>query len=89
MDETAAVKLTDIGEEYRAVCEVVGLEKGLALARQMGGQRIYVPKLDSLRNQIKYRCIRRDFDGRNYRQLARKYGYTPRWIRQIVNTNEG
>jgi Mor family transcriptional regulator len=87
MDETA-VKLSDIGREYRTVCEVIGLEKGLELAKAMGGDRIYVPRLESLLNKIKYRRIRRDFDGGNYRELARKYGYTVRWIRMIVNNPE-
>ena len=83
-----SLRIDDLPAESRALAQVIGLENLLALARQLGGQRIYIPILDSLLRQLKYRAVRREFNGHNYLQLSLKYGYTKRWIREIVNQGQ-
>ena len=78
------LSLDDIPGEYRAACEIIGLEKALALARVFGGISLYVPKIEKLLRHIKYRLIRQEFNGRNHRQLAAKYGYSVKWVQMIV-----
>ena len=78
------VTLEDLNSEYRKVCEIIGMEKALALAKAFSGMPIYVPKVAAVMRTVKHRYIRKEFTGDNYKELARKYGYTVRWIRMIV-----
>ena len=80
----------DIPERQRLIIETIGMEKALLLYRRFDGSRLYVPSLKSLSARMKYQAIRNEFDGSNYDQLAKKYGYTGRWIRFIIHkTKDG
>jgi Mor family transcriptional regulator len=83
------ISVQDLPAEYQAVARIIGMEKALELSKSAGGSSIYVPKINSLMRGIKHRAVRREFTGANYRQLAQKYGYTEKWIRDIVNSKEG
>ena len=78
------IGLKDLPKELQVVGSVIGVAKVLELSRALGGGMIYVPKFDTLVRPAKYDAIRREFNGRNHRDLARKYGYSVRWIRFIV-----
>lgn len=49
-------------------------------AKQYGGNMFYISKIEP-----KHREIRDSFNGRNYAELAKRYGLTERQIRNIVN----
>ena len=80
----ARFTIMDMPEEFRQVCKILGMELAVELARQMGGTHFYVPRLASLLREAKYQAIRNEFTGKNYRELARKYGYTVQRIKDIV-----
>ena len=54
------------------------------LVRSFNGTSIYIPKIESLEKAVRDELIKEEFDGRNYRELALKYGLTETWIRNIV-----
>ncbi len=56
----------------------------IVLARHFGGGMVYFPKLDKALIRIRDEKIRKEFNGHNYRDLARKYGITESWVREIV-----
>jgi Mor family transcriptional regulator len=80
----AAMSIESLPETYQDVAEVFGMEGALRLARRSGGMRIYVPKFDSLVRDRRDEMIRKEFTGSNHRELARKYGLSETWIREIV-----
>ena len=80
----ARFTIMDMPEEFRLVCKIVGMELAVELTEKMGGTHFYVPRLASLLREMKYQTIRKEFTGENYRELARKYGYTVQWIKDIV-----
>lgn len=61
-----------------------------ALCRELHplGQ-VQVPSVQVLRETVKRQdrdeAIRREFDGRNYQALARKYGISKRQVRRVVD----
>jgi Mor family transcriptional regulator len=59
-----------------------------ALCRRMmseyGGEPLYIPKGRSWQLEERYEKIFAEFNGRNHRQLAKKYNCTVRWIQEIV-----
>jgi Mor family transcriptional regulator len=50
------------------------------LYRNLAGQQVYVPKGGDKRDAMLYD----DFDGKNYLELAHRYGLTDRWVRAIL-----
>jgi len=49
-----------------------------------GGPPLYIPRLAELERNQRNRRIQKDFNGRNYHELALKYKLTERSIRRIV-----
>lgn len=72
-------------ENYQEVAEIVGMEAALRLAQHLGGGRIYYPKIESLLRDKRDAKIRAEFTGFNHRELARHYGLTESWVREIIH----
>ena len=82
------ITLDDLPDEARQIAEAIGIEALLALSAKLGGERVYIPLPERLAVAARNREIRAAFTGRNYRELAVKYGLTVRWIRAIVASEE-
>ena len=74
----------DIPGQYREVAEILGLDAALRLARECGGESIYIPKIENIFRNARDRAIRAEFNGSNFRELAKKYKLSVNWVRQIV-----
>ena len=79
------VSIDDLPDECRQIADVIGLDGLLALSAKLGGERIYIPLPERLATAARNRAIRAAFNGRNYHELAIRYGLTVRWIRSIVS----
>ena len=79
-----ALEMTDVPKTYRKICEVIGLGKGLKLAKEFGGDKIYIPKTRRVSVKLVHKKIQSEFTGANIGELVEKYGYTETWIREIV-----
>jgi Mor family transcriptional regulator len=67
--------------ELEILKNIVGDEAFKKLQIELGGNNVYIPKL----NQDKLRRIHEDFDaGVDLRGIARKYDYTLSWIRILM-----
>ena len=85
MDDIKPEQLADI---YRDMSEIVGIEKTVLIYSAFKGQQVSFP-VHLFSAEYMRRCIRDEFDGTNIRQLALKYGYSERWIREIIKNNTG
>lgn len=74
----------ELPEPYRDISKMIGLRNTLKLADKYQGTAIYLPKLDALVRRARDERIRAEFNGGNYRALARKYGLTETWVRQVI-----
>lgn len=83
-DALKSISLDDLQEQYREYAEVIGVENLLNLSQFCGGTQIYIPKTDELLKELKYRCIRAEYNGENIRQLAIKYNVSESTIYRIV-----
>jgi Mor family transcriptional regulator len=75
----AQIKIEDLPRIYQTFAKIIGLENVLKLAREIGGECIYCPKLNGPKSPfIKQRDagIIAEFDGHNARALAIKHGIT-------------
>ncbi|MFQ8732064.1 MAG: Mor transcription activator family protein [Enterocloster bolteae] len=76
MDLLDRVQMEDLDEEQRTLAGLIGIEAFRALVRNYNGTPIYIPKIESLEKPVRDELIREEFDGKNYRELALKYGLT-------------
>lgn len=67
-----------------ALAETIGIEAVKQVIRTFGGESIYIPKTESVVRSGRDRVIYQEFNGSNYRQLARKFNLSLQQIRNIV-----
>lgn len=85
MEELEAdTTLEDIAEPYRLVVEMIGLKNVLKLSRYFMGDKIYLPEAERILAPARNRRIRREYNGRNAKELAKEYDLTTNQILQIV-----
>ena len=80
----ADIKEADLPQACQEVAEIIGIEATIKLAGHFGGMRLYFPRLGETLKARRDELIRREFTGLNHRDLARKYGLSETWIREIV-----
>lgn len=68
-------------DTYTDLVTAFGNEKAYGIVNVYRGELIYFPKLKSAAVRDK---ILQEFTGYNYTELSRKYGYSERYIREIV-----
>lgn len=78
------VTLDDMDEGQRQLAELIGLENYRKIVKTYGGTAIYVPKYEWLSKVERDNRIIAEYNGYNTKALARKYGLTDTWIRNIV-----
>ena len=66
------------------IIEIAGLCTAKRLVEGFGGDAFYFPKVESVIRKARDRRIAKEFTGFNHRELADKYGLTPRHVRCIV-----
>ena len=70
---------------YKDIAEIVGEEAAEALYRNFRGQQVVFPnKLYS--SAYTAQKIREEFNGKNVKELALKYGFTEIWVRTLLKT---
>ena len=79
-----AIRAEDLPAELAEIAEQIGLDALLRLVELRGGETLYLPKKERLAIAARDRAIVKAFNGHNCRELARKHGLTPRWVRIIV-----
>lgn len=68
---------------YKEIAEEFGLDIAIKFYSSFKGLNITFPMKFYNRNHVLQQIIE-EFNGQNYKELARKYGYSDRWIRKIL-----
>ena len=79
------LKYENLPEDYRALADIIGFENAIRLGYFYGGIPLNLKKMDSILAPIRNDLIRKEFNGKNHNELARKYKLTTRWIYDIVS----
>jgi Mor family transcriptional regulator len=86
MIQQTDIKIEDLPLEFQDMAKRFGIEAALWVIRMRGGEYVYIPRMPSILRTARNRLIRSEFDGSNFRHLARKYHLSTVYIRKIVNT---
>lgn len=85
MHANQKIQFEDLPPDFQDLAAEICFEATVKLIESRGGEGLYIPKPEKVLRAARDRAIRREFDGTNHRELARKYGLTVTWIRAIVN----
>lgn len=89
MDLLDRLTVDDLTGEQRELAETIGLEAYKKLVRYVNGDFIYIAQEDSITKGVRNEDMRMEFNGYNYRGIARKYKMTVRNVRNIVDGRGG
>lgn len=84
-DLKSKIKVDELPEPYQTIFDLIGLENTLMIAKELGGTRHYFPKFESLFRDSRNQMIYNEFNGSNYREIAKKYNLSETRIREIIN----
>lgn len=76
----------DLNEEQQHLAELIGLDNFAKLVQVFGGTNIYIPKAEAFERSIRNEKIRQEYNGRNIKSLAVKYGLTERQVYKLIDT---
>ncbi|WP_219639033.1 Mor transcription activator family protein [Cohnella sp. CFH 77786] len=82
------VSCEELPHPYRKMAELIGVPATLELAKHFGGTYEYMPKFDKAIGPARDRIICKEFDGTNYKDLARKYNLSETYIRSLTRPKE-
>lgn len=68
---------------YSDISEVIGVDITILLFKYYKGLQVTFPTRLLSKEYVKEQ-IKKEFDGANTKELARRYAYSERWIRQMI-----
>lgn len=78
------IPLSELPQSYQIMINLVGRENTFKIAKEFGGERTYLQRLDSCLIPIRDRKIIQEYKGFNAKDLGRKYSLTSTMIHGIV-----
>lgn len=76
--------IEDIGERYREIVGLIGLDNFIKLSNFSRGEELYFPKVENVVGPARNRRIKKEFNGYNHKELADKYNLTVKQISNIM-----
>lgn len=82
-DEANEITPNDLAGDYACIAEIIGIENTILLHKHYRGQQITLPqRLYSVQYVVKE--VERQLGTHSLSDLAKKYGYTERRLRQLI-----
>lgn len=85
MDIERLTSHEQLSGDQRELAESIGIETYRKLVADYGGSHVYVCKVETVLRELRNNEIYNQFNGSNYRELAKKYNLSPKTIREIVS----
>ena len=83
------ITFNDLDADQRELAECIGIDAYRNLLRNYAGSCVYVRKPDRVTNSIRNADIRKEFNGCNHQELAKKFGLSVVTIRRIISASGG
>ena len=79
------IRIEDLQEQHRQYAQIIGVDNMIALAQEYGGTQIYIPKVDELIKNRKYRAISEGYgQGATIKELAARYQVSESTVYRLV-----
>ena len=86
--EPGEINCESLNGVYREIADLLGPEAALTLHRFYRGQQVSFP-VNLFTTDFIIRQMLEEYNGRNIKQLATKYGYSEKWTRKRINEQLG
>jgi len=83
MEKAKPTEISGLNDVYRELFDLMGFENMQKLYAQYRGFQINFPTRMYNKDYVRG-VIKKEFDGTNAHELARRYGYSERWIKHIA-----
>lgn len=83
MVSIGADETNGLNDLYREMVNVIGYDNTMALYSYYKGQQITFPTRLFKSEYIK-KILKQQYNGKNIKMLAKTYGYSERWIRELI-----
>ncbi len=77
-------KYAHLNGVYKEIAEEFDLDTSQRFHKLFKGLNVNFP-IRFLDRQYVIENMRKEYDGKNLKTIARKYGYSERWVRKIIN----
>jgi Mor family transcriptional regulator len=85
--EVKEIKIKHLNGIYKDIAETLGIEMAVSIYKNYKGLQITFPKTFLSKEYVKEKIVN-EYDGKNTKRLARRYGYSERWIIQIIKNKK-
>ncbi len=76
----------DFTEDVQLLCSEFGMATALRMIKLFGGQAVYFKSLKEVVRPVRDKIIRERFNGgSDYKDLAKEFGLTVNYVRQIID----
>ncbi|MBR5272990.1 MAG: Mor transcription activator family protein [Clostridia bacterium] len=82
------IKSENLNGVYSEIADLLGVECALQIHSKYRGTQMFFP-VQLYGKEFIVDQIISEYDGKNIRHLATKYGYTEKWIRKILKDHIG
>ena len=72
-----------LNDVYREIADLLGYDDALALYTHLKVQQITFP-VKLIKSEHIKELLKQQYDGTNAKKLARTYGYSERWIKELL-----
>lgn len=76
-------EINALNEVYKEMVDLIGYDNTMILYTYYKGQQITFP-IKLFKPECIIEMVKKNYDGTNAKKLARTYGYSERWIKELV-----
>lgn len=81
------ITIDDLDEDQRELAECIGFEAYKKMVNYYSGSYVYICKPDTVTMNARNKQIKKEFNGCNYLELAKKFNLSEISVRRIVFAN--
>ena len=89
LKKAAILHPTEVMHPYDRIIKQVGFDAVFTFAEQVGGLTIYVPSAKKIFSRCLELEAKKEFNGENFADIAKKYGYTERHMKRLLYGEPG
>lgn len=79
------ITIDNLNPQHKKLANSIGMDNFIKLVGKFGGGYINIPKQQSIVKTLAYSRIRKEYDGKNIKDLAVKYDVSERTVYKIIN----
>lgn len=81
------IKIENLNAVYQELASTIGIESMIEIYSLYKGQQISFP-IRMFSKEYTSQKILSEYNGSNVKEIAKKYNYSERWIREVIKRNK-